>query len=161
MKMIMMIMLTMSTIIISMNHPLSLGLIIIIQTTLLSLMMNMMMKYPWYAYVLILTMLGGMLILFMYMASIASNEIMKFSTKILIIMIISIMIIFFLMKNENIMLNYQNMMMLDNQQNMSLMKLFNNKSSMLTIIMALYLLMTMIYVIFLINMFEGPMRKKS
>nr|YP_011010547.1 NADH dehydrogenase subunit 6 [Xenobates singaporensis]WPW47188.1 NADH dehydrogenase subunit 6 [Xenobates singaporensis] len=161
MKMILLMIITMSTIIIFMNHPLSMGFIIIIQTTLMSMLINMMMKYPWYSYILILTMLGGMLILFMYMASIASNEIMKFSSKIMILTIITFMVMAMIMKNEIIIMNYQNLMIMENQQNMSLMKLFNNKSSMLTIIMAMYLLMTMIYVIFMINTFEGPMRKKN
>nr|YP_011010456.1 NADH dehydrogenase subunit 6 [Xenobates argentatus]WPW47084.1 NADH dehydrogenase subunit 6 [Xenobates argentatus] len=161
MKMILLMIITMSTIIIFMNHPLSMGFIIIIQTILLSMMINMMMKYSWYSYILILTMLGGMLILFMYMASIASNEIMKFSPKIMILTIITFMVTMVIVKNEFMMMNYQNLMIMENQQNMSLMKLFNNKSSMLTIIMAMYLLMTMIYVIFMINTFEGPMRKKN
>nr|YP_011010508.1 NADH dehydrogenase subunit 6 [Halovelia heron]WPW47136.1 NADH dehydrogenase subunit 6 [Halovelia heron] len=160
MKMLMTIMLTLSTTIIMTKHPLSMGFMIIIQTMILSTMINMLMKYTWYSYILILTMLGGMLILFMYMASIASNEKMKWSTKMFSITI-SIFLLIMLMKNKFIIADYNNIMIMENQQNMNLMKLFNTKSSTLTIIMAIYLLITMIYVIFITNTFEGPMRKKN
>nr|YP_011010443.1 NADH dehydrogenase subunit 6 [Halovelia malaya]WPW47058.1 NADH dehydrogenase subunit 6 [Halovelia malaya] len=160
MKMLLTITLTLSTTIIMTNHPLSMGFMIIVQTTILSMIINLMMKYTWYSYILILTMLGGMLILFMYMASIASNEMMKWSTKMFLIMIITFLLILF-MKNKFIIMDYNNILIMENQQNLNLMKLFNSKSSMLTIIMAVYLLITMIYVISITNTFEGPMRKKN
>nr|YP_011010560.1 NADH dehydrogenase subunit 6 [Halovelia lannae]WPW47201.1 NADH dehydrogenase subunit 6 [Halovelia lannae] len=160
MKILMTMMLTLSTTIIMTKHPLSMGFMIIIQTMILSIIINLMMKYSWYSYILVLTMLGGMLILFMYMASIASNEMMKWSTKMFLIMIITFTLIM-LMKNKFIIMDYNNITIMENQQNMNLMKLFNTKSSMLTIMMAMYLLITMIYVIFITNTFEGPMRKKN
>nr|AKN01348.1 NADH dehydrogenase subunit 6 [Entomovelia sp. YC-2015] len=161
MKLLFPIIMTLSTTIMFMNHPLSMGFVLIIQTTIVSIMMNTIMKYPWYSYMLILIMLGGMLILFMYMASIASNEIMKFSLKIMVIMFMSFTITMLIMKTEIFLNLSQNMMMNENQQNMSLMKLFNSNSSIMTILMAIYLLITMIYVIFITNSFEGPMRKKN
>nr|YP_010263922.1 NADH dehydrogenase subunit 6 [Halobates calyptus]UIG88072.1 NADH dehydrogenase subunit 6 [Halobates calyptus]UIG88197.1 NADH dehydrogenase subunit 6 [Halobates calyptus] len=161
MKMIFMIMIMMSTIMMMLKHPLSMGFNLILITFMSSITMSMWMKYTWYSYILVLVMLGGMLVLFMYMASIASNEIMKFSFKTMIVMMISIMIAMILLKEE--MLSYNSIMIqtMDGQQNMSMMKLFNTQSSYLTIMMALYLLMTMIYVIFITNTFEGPMRKKN
>nr|YP_011010599.1 NADH dehydrogenase subunit 6 [Halobates alluaudi]WPW47253.1 NADH dehydrogenase subunit 6 [Halobates alluaudi]WPW47292.1 NADH dehydrogenase subunit 6 [Halobates alluaudi] len=161
MKMMFMLMITMSTTLTVLNHPLSLGFTLILITFLSSMIMSMWMKYTWYSYILILVMLGGMLVLFMYMASIASNEIMKFSFKTLI-MIMTIMIISMIFLKEE-MLSYNSTVIqtMDGQQNMSMMKLFNTQSSIITIMMALYLLMTMIYVIFITNSFEGPMRKKN
>nr|YP_011010144.1 NADH dehydrogenase subunit 6 [Halobates sericeus]WPW46668.1 NADH dehydrogenase subunit 6 [Halobates sericeus]WPW46733.1 NADH dehydrogenase subunit 6 [Halobates sericeus] len=161
MKMIFMIMIMMSTTMITLKHPLSMGFNLILITFMSSITMSMWMKYTWYSYILVLVMLGGMLVLFMYMASIASNEIMKFSFKTLIMMVISMTIAMILLKEE--MLSYNSIMIqtMDGQQNMSMMKLFNTKSSLITIMMALYLLMTMIYVIFITNTFEGPMRKKN
>nr|UJY97079.1 NADH dehydrogenase subunit 6 [Potamometra berezowskii] len=161
MKMIITIIMTLSTSMIMMKHPLSMGFSIIMLTMLTAIMMNMMIKYSWYSYILVLVMLGGMLVLFMYMASIASNEIMKFSMKILLLMMAM-----FIM--SNLLINFEmetttspNMYFIENQNNMSMMKLFNSKTSIITILLATYLLITMIYVIFITNMFEGPMRKKN
>nr|YP_011010664.1 NADH dehydrogenase subunit 6 [Halobates katherinae]WPW47344.1 NADH dehydrogenase subunit 6 [Halobates katherinae] len=161
MKLIFMLMIVTSTTLITLNHPLSMGFNVILITFLSSMAMSIWMKYTWYSYILVLVMLGGMLVLFMYMASIASNEIMKFSFKTLIMIMIVVVISMFLLKEE--MLSYGSAIIqtMDGQQNMSMMKLFNTKSSIITIMMALYLLMTMIYVIFITNTFEGPMRKKN
>nr|YP_009692461.1 NADH dehydrogenase subunit 6 [Limnogonus hypoleucus]QEH58873.1 NADH dehydrogenase subunit 6 [Limnogonus hypoleucus] len=155
------IMLTLSTSIMMTKHPLSMGFMIILQTLVMSMIMNMMMKFSWYSYILILVMLGGMLILFMYMASIASNEIMKFSMKFTLIAI-SIFFLFIILNSTEMMMSTQeSLMMSENSQNMPLTKLFNTKSSSLTIMLATYLLITMIYVIYITNTFEGPMKKKN
>nr|YP_011010209.1 NADH dehydrogenase subunit 6 [Asclepios apicalis]WPW46746.1 NADH dehydrogenase subunit 6 [Asclepios apicalis] len=161
MKILFIMMTSLSTIMTTLNHPLSMGFNLIIITFLSSIMMCMWMKYTWYSYILVLVMLGGMLVLFMYMASIASNEIMKFSFKVMIMMIVMILVTSMLLKTE--MMSYNNSMIqtMENQQNMSMMKLFNSQTSVITIMMALYLLMTMIYVIYITNTFEGPMRKKN
>nr|WPW46616.1 NADH dehydrogenase subunit 6 [Halobates maculatus] len=161
MKMIFMLMIMTTTTMTMLKHPLSMGFNLIMITFLSSITMSIWMKYTWYSYILVLVMLGGMLVLFMYMASIASNEIMKFSFKIFIMMIISMIITTILLKME--LMSYSSTMIqtMDGQQNMSMMKLFNTQSSIITIMMALYLLMTMIYVIFITNTFEGPMRKKN
>nr|YP_011010690.1 NADH dehydrogenase subunit 6 [Halobates matsumurai]WPW47370.1 NADH dehydrogenase subunit 6 [Halobates matsumurai] len=161
MKMIFMLMITLSTTLIILKHPLSMGFNLILITFLSSMVMSIWMKYTWYSYILVLVMLGGMLVLFMYMASIASNEIMKFSFKTLIMIMTTMMISAIFLKEEMLSFNMTIIQTMDGQQNLSMMKLFNTKSSIITIMMALYLLMTMIYVIFITNTFEGPMRKKN
>nr|YP_011010235.1 NADH dehydrogenase subunit 6 [Halobates sobrinus]WPW46824.1 NADH dehydrogenase subunit 6 [Halobates sobrinus]WPW46850.1 NADH dehydrogenase subunit 6 [Halobates sobrinus] len=161
MKMIFMFMIMMATTMMVLKHPLSMGFNLILITFLSAITMSIWMKYTWYSYILVLVMLGGMLVLFMYMASIASNEIMKFSFKTLIMMIISMIISTILLKEEMMTYGSTIIQTMDGQQNMSMMKLFNTQSSIITIMMALYLLMTMIYVIFITNTFEGPMRKKN
>nr|WPW47227.1 NADH dehydrogenase subunit 6 [Halobates flaviventris] len=161
MKMTFMIMIMMATTMMVLKHPLSMGFNLILITFLSSIIMGIWMKYTWYSYILVLVMLGGMLVLFMYMASIASNEIMKFSFKTLIMMFISMIISMTLLKEEMLSYSPAIIQTMDGQQNMSMMKLFNTQSSIITIMMALYLLMTMIYVIFITNTFEGPMRKKN
>nr|YP_011010365.1 NADH dehydrogenase subunit 6 [Metrocoris acutus]WPW46980.1 NADH dehydrogenase subunit 6 [Metrocoris acutus] len=161
MKMIYMMIITLSTIMMGMSHPLSMGFNLILLTMMLSMIMNLIMKYSWYSYILVLVMLGGMLVLFMYMASIASNEIMKFSAKMTMIAMLIMVISITILKNDMYMNMNSIIPVIENQQNMSLMKLFNSKSSIITIMLAMYLLITMIYVIFITNVFEGPMRKKS
>nr|YP_011010404.1 NADH dehydrogenase subunit 6 [Metrocoris inthanon]WPW47019.1 NADH dehydrogenase subunit 6 [Metrocoris inthanon] len=161
MKIMYMMITALSTMMIMSQHPLSMGFNLILLTLILSMSMNLFMKYSWYSYILILVMLGGMLVLFMYMASVASNEIMKFSLKMVMSPLMVVIISFFLLKNE--MMTNINMIIptIENQQTFSMMKLFNSKSMIITILLAMYLLITMIYVIFIVNVFEGPMRKKN
>nr|YP_011010638.1 NADH dehydrogenase subunit 6 [Halobates bryani]WPW47318.1 NADH dehydrogenase subunit 6 [Halobates bryani] len=161
MKLIFMFMIATSTTLITLNHPLSMGFSLILITFLSSMVMSIWMKYTWYSYILVLVMLGGMLVLFMYMASIASNEIMKFSFKTLILIMTTMIVSAIFLKEDMLSYNSAIIQTADSQQNMSMMKLFNTQSSIITIMMALYLLMTMIYVIFITNTFEGPMRKKN
>nr|YP_011010352.1 NADH dehydrogenase subunit 6 [Metrocoris tigrinus]WPW46967.1 NADH dehydrogenase subunit 6 [Metrocoris tigrinus] len=161
MKYMYILIMSLSTLITMTKHPLSMGFNLIMLTLILSIMMNYYMKYSWYSYILILTLLGGMLVLFMYMASVASNEIMKFSPKVFIIIMIVMIISFMFMENE-ININYNIIITtIENQQIMSMMKLFNSKSMIITMMLALYLLITMIYVIYITNVFEGPMRMKN
>nr|AFY16881.1 NADH dehydrogenase subunit 6 [Perittopus sp. HL-2012] len=161
MKTFILIMMILSTIITMTSHPLSMGFTLILQTLMISINMNLIIKFSWYSYILVLVMLGGMLVLFMYMASIASNEIMKFSTKMMITLLITSPV-FYMMINEEYMLKYNKTnMIIENKQMISMMKLFNTQSMTITIMLALYLLITMIYVISITNIFEGPMRKSN
>nr|QXG82682.1 NADH dehydrogenase subunit 6 [Alleculinae sp. BMNH 1042437] len=68
-----------------MKHPLSMGLMLLMQTITVSLISGNMTQNFWFSYILFLIMIGGMLILFMYMTSIASNEKFKMNMKIMII----------------------------------------------------------------------------
>lgn len=61
----------------SANHPLIIGLILLAQTITIALFTGLTLSSFWFSYILILVFLGGILILFIYVASIASNE--KFS----------------------------------------------------------------------------------
>nr|AYR05160.1 NADH dehydrogenase subunit 6 [Coleoptera sp. ACP-2013] len=148
------------------NHPLSLGLILLLQTILIALISGLMHLNFWYSYILFLIMIGGMLILFMYMTSIASNEKFKFSNKIffmtLIILSMSMLIIF--LDKFFINLNPQTY---DSMQvstptifNLSLFKFFNIPSSNIFYMIILYLLITLIMVVKITNIKSGPLRQK-
>nr|QDI93372.1 NADH dehydrogenase subunit 6 [Rubeospineus bicorniger] len=161
----MMTMLTMNMLFMFMNHPMSMGLILIIQTVILGIISGMMMKTFWISYILVITMLSGMLVLFIYMSSVASNEKFKNSSKLsmmFIIMMISSMMFLFLNNKMIIKNNYlgMEMMMIKNLELTQLNKMFNSKNLMITIMLVLYLFMTMIVSTHLVNISEGPMRLK-
>nr|YP_010430482.1 NADH dehydrogenase subunit 6 [Nigidius sinicus]USR68906.1 NADH dehydrogenase subunit 6 [Nigidius sinicus] len=71
----------MSFMILLTKHPLTLGMSLLIQTLMITLISSMMNSSSWFSYILFLIMVGGMLVLFMYMTSVASNEKFKFSLK--------------------------------------------------------------------------------
>nr|UPI55426.1 NADH dehydrogenase subunit 6 [Scotomedes sp.] len=147
-----------------MKHPLSMGLILILQTISISMLSGMMINSFWFSYMLLISMLSGMLVLFIYMASIASNK--KFSTPKttpMIIMLIMLMMVITL-NQEEINLSYTELpktMFYNYDQLMPMTKMFYYQSLSMTMIMVSYLLITMISVTFTVNITEGPMRKKS
>nr|AUB29945.1 NADH dehydrogenase subunit 6 [Rinaca jonasii] len=155
----------------SLNHPLSMGLMILIQTLLICLLSGMLIKTYWFSYILFLTFLGGLLVLFIYVSSIASNEIFSFNlkTKMFILLIIffmfNLMILFYnnlkwmnLINNNSEMLNFSNLIMFFNENKINLNKLYNNQTSFLTYLLIIYLFITLVAMVKITNIFYGPLR---
>nr|QVL29249.1 NADH dehydrogenase subunit 6 [Ceratitis quilicii] len=158
-----------SFIFIQMNHPLAMGLMLLIQTIQICLLTGLMAKSFWFSYILFLIFLGGMLVLFIYVTSLASNEMFSLSMKLTtisliifsIIMIIYILLdktssSFFIHNNEMQPIYYLNMMMKENSLN--LQKLYNYPTNFLTILLMNYLLITLIAVVKITKLFYGPLR---
>nr|YP_009476275.1 NADH dehydrogenase subunit 6 [Psilogramma increta]AVM38370.1 NADH dehydrogenase subunit 6 [Psilogramma increta] len=152
------------------NHPLSMGLMILIQTMLMCLMSGMMIKTYWFSYILFLTFLGGLLVLFIYVSSIASNELfilsnnMKMFIYIFILLLIMTQMIFFKnlnwmnLNNNSEMETLMNMFWFNNENKINMNKLYNNKSSMLMMLLIIYLFITLIAIVKITNIFYGPLR---
>nr|YP_010626061.1 NADH dehydrogenase subunit 6 [Inocellia biprocessus]WBK02859.1 NADH dehydrogenase subunit 6 [Inocellia biprocessus] len=147
--------------IVKMKHPLIMGFLLIIQTLLISLITGFINNLFWFSYILFIIMIGGMMILFIYMTSLASNEKYQFSSSfffmnifLLLFMILLIMIIdpFYL-----------NLINLNNEMSMifNLNKLYNLNSKNITLISIIYLLFTLITVIKITNKNLGPLRQKN
>nr|YP_010160604.1 NADH dehydrogenase subunit 6 [Theretra oldenlandiae]QRH17789.1 NADH dehydrogenase subunit 6 [Theretra oldenlandiae] len=153
-----------------MTHPLSMGMLILIQTLLTCLLSGMLIKTYWFSYILFLTFLGGLLVLFIYVSSVASNELFLFSNNLknmfFIMMFMMILIQFIFMKNLNWMNlinnsemdNFMNFMFFNNENKINLNKLYNNNSSMLMLLLIIYLFITLIAVVKITNIFFGPLR---
>ena len=74
------------------SHPLAIGLGLLFQTILICCTTGLSNISFWFSYILFLIFLGGILVLFIYVTSLASNEIFKPSIILIIIIIISIFI---------------------------------------------------------------------
>nr|YP_011017069.1 NADH dehydrogenase subunit 6 [Saldoida armata]WQB61747.1 NADH dehydrogenase subunit 6 [Saldoida armata] len=162
-----MLMMTLTTVMFTITkHPLSMGITLIAQTLLVSVMTGMMMNSFWFSYMLLMIVLSGMLVLFVYMASIASNEKFKSSVKNTKMMMISItIIIIWSVMIDVVIKNNINMEkicpFMENEQTNMLSKMFSTQNMKMTLMMILYLLFTMIVVSYNTNIFEGPMRKTN
>nr|QMP96770.1 NADH dehydrogenase subunit 6 [Eratyrus mucronatus] len=148
------------------KHPLSMGLTLIIQTILVAMTTGLMINMFWFSYILIITMLSGMLVLFIYMASVASNE--KFHTSwsmtlyILPLTLLSIILSFIADQSSNKkMWPAMKKNMLESEELISLLKLFNLYNLSITIMLVSYLFLTMIAITYVTNIHEGPLRMKS
>nr|AII02395.1 NADH dehydrogenase subunit 6 [Lacosoma valva] len=153
------------------NHPLSIGLMILLQTTLMCLLSSMIISTYWFSYILFLTFMGGLLVLFIYVSSIASNEMFNLSMnmKIMFSMIMFISFTMMLIYNKN--LNWMNFsmnmemnnfinsyMFFNNENKINLNKLYNNQTFMMMMMMVIYLFITLIAVVKITNIFYGPLR---
>nr|AVN68331.1 NADH dehydrogenase subunit 6 [Ectobius sp. Z254C] len=146
-----------------MKHPLAMGLTLLIQTIIMSMISGMMSKNFWFSYILFLIFLGGMLILFIYVTSLASNEMFNTSTGMIIMIMLLIPIMMLMTKNywsELNLYNQESMNFLVNSNlSTTLIKLYNHPTNLITIMLASYLFLTLIIVVKITNIFKGPLRK--
>nr|AXS66356.1 NADH dehydrogenase subunit 6 [Curculionoidea sp. 3 KM-2017] len=156
-----------SMIFLFLNHPLSLGSILLLQTISISLLSGMFYMNFWFSYILFLIMVGGMLVMFLYMTSIASNEKFKLP-KMMILFIMIFMIIFMLLTlfSDKFFSNPILMTMTNSNQsimmynNFNLNKFFNFPNMQLMIMIMIYLLITLIAIVKIIGKNLGTLRQK-
>nr|AYP72695.1 NADH dehydrogenase subunit 6 [Chrysodinopsis sp. EMHAU-1507081] len=162
MNMTILMMMILSTTFMLMNHPISFGSVLIVQTIMMAVTSGLSNTNFWFSYILFLVMIGGMLIMFIYMTSIASNEKFKFSLKMTLILPITFAIKMIaesnifednLKINETIIFNTPKMITFLN-------KYFNFPFSMMATFLMIYLLLTLIVVVKLTKKKLGPLRQK-
>ena len=148
------------------------GLMLLIQTLLICLIRRLINKSYWFSYILFLIFLGGLLILFIYVSSLASNEIFNFSSTIFffrIFITFSINFILFFFDN-NLIINYFNNYETNilnyfreffPENTLIINKLYNYPINLITIILIIYLFLTLIAIVKITNIFEGPLRPKT
>nr|YP_006503867.1 NADH dehydrogenase subunit 6 [Elodia flavipalpis]AFA46597.1 NADH dehydrogenase subunit 6 [Elodia flavipalpis] len=151
-----------------MKHPLAMGLTLLIQTVLISLMSGLISKTFWFSYILFLVFLGGMLVLFIYVTSLASNEMFSLSIKLMLmstlIMILFLFILFII--DKNLLIQYKNMEILSifnmnsfiTENSLSINKLYNYPTNLINILLMNYLLITLIAIVKITKLFKGPLR---
>nr|ATR80948.1 NADH dehydrogenase subunit 6 [Cricula trifenestrata] len=151
-------------------HPLSMGLMILIQTLLTCILSGIMIKTYWFSYILFLTFLGGLLVLFLYVSSIASNELFTFNLKMKIFIMFSLLFLFILsyynlynlkwlnLSNNNSEMNNFFPIMFLNENKINLNKLYNNQTFLLTYLLIIYLFITLVAMVKITNIFYGPLR---
>nr|YP_010118687.1 NADH dehydrogenase subunit 6 [Pelopidas mathias]QQY86878.1 NADH dehydrogenase subunit 6 [Pelopidas mathias] len=165
-------MILISIIMFFLKHPLSMGLMILIQTLLICLVSGFIINTYWFSYILFLTFLGGLLVLFIYISSIASNELFNISLKnnMLFLMFFFICILMSIINMNNLkMMNFFSNLLdmnnffnyylfFNNENNINLSKLYNNHNYFLMLMLIIYLFITLIAVVKITNIFYGPLR---
>lgn len=150
-------------------HPLAIGFTLLIQTLLICLITGLINKSFWFSYILFLIFLGGILVLFIYVTSLASNEIFSLSIKLTVISIILLFmsIIIPIIIDINFMTNWfinneiisiTNFYSYFTENSLSLNKLYNYPTNFITIILINYLLITLIAVVKITKLSKGPLR---
>nr|WKU83880.1 NADH dehydrogenase subunit 6 [Cheilosia albitarsis] len=158
-----------SFIFMQMKHPLSMGMMLLMQTIMICCISELMTKSFWFSYILFLIFIGGMLVLFIYVTSLASNEMFSFSMKMTSIMLINFiifMLIIFFMDKMILMFNSMNNEMTSiininsyiTENALNLNKLYNYPINMITIMLINYLLITLIATVKITKLFQGSLR---
>nr|YP_009176764.1 NADH dehydrogenase subunit 6 [Anopheles punctulatus]AFO73389.1 NADH dehydrogenase subunit 6 [Anopheles punctulatus]AFO73402.1 NADH dehydrogenase subunit 6 [Anopheles punctulatus]AFO73415.1 NADH dehydrogenase subunit 6 [Anopheles punctulatus]AFO73428.1 NADH dehydrogenase subunit 6 [Anopheles punctulatus]AFO73480.1 NADH dehydrogenase subunit 6 [Anopheles punctulatus] len=166
---IMTICLIMSYIFMQMKHPLSMGLMLLTQTFLTCLITGIYVKTFWFSYILFLIFLGGMLILFIYVTSLSSNEMFSMSFSLLLIssvmILISLIMFFYLDKSlmeqfiNNLEMEKLSMMNnLINENILTLNKMYNFPTNLITLLLINYLFLTLLVTVKITKKFYGPLR---
>nr|AQP26457.1 NADH dehydrogenase subunit 6 [Pericapritermes sp. 2 TB-2017] len=142
-----------------MKHPLAMGLMLLLQTTMICVISGTMYSSFWFSYILFMIMIGGMLVLFMYMTSLASNEMFSPSNKMLMTaaLILPAMTMVMPTVTNNKEMNNHNMMM-ENEITSTTTVMYNQMMGMMTTLLVLYMLLTLIVVVNIINISSGPLR---
>nr|YP_009026956.1 NADH dehydrogenase subunit 6 [Leptomantella albella]AHW52371.1 NADH dehydrogenase subunit 6 [Leptomantella albella] len=155
-----------SIIFLFLNHPLSMGLVLFLQTILMCLISGLLSTNFWFSYILLLIYIGGMLVLFMYITSLASNEMFFYSNKMLILLLLTPLIlitVYWLNSSFNIYTfeNLENINSTVTFLHTSLLKMYNQPINKMTIMIAGYLFLTLIAVVKMININKGPLRQMN
>ena len=156
--------LTLSFLFTRLSHPLSLGITLLLQTVFISLIVGTSTFSFWFSYILFIIFLGGILVLFIYVASLASNEIFSFSL-VTFTAYRSSIIFFSLISIFLDPLFTPNLSSLPSSSINSLLQtpiivrwIYNSASTSFTLFIVIYLLLTLIVIVKIVNLFKGPLR---
>nr|AQP27358.1 NADH dehydrogenase subunit 6 [Anoplotermes group sp. 1 TB-2017] len=142
-----------------MKHPLAMGMMLLMQTTMVCIISGTMYSSFWFSYILFMIMVGGMLVLFMYMTSLASNEMFSPSNKMLTAMMMLTPVLIYIMPTvtNNKEMNMHTTMM-ESEITTTTTVMYNQMMGTMTTLLVLYMLMTLIVVVNIINVSSGPLR---
>lgn len=141
-----------------MFHPLAIIFVLILQTILISIMIYRITQFPWFSYTLILVFLGGILILFTYISNIASNEIFKPNIKILVPLVIAPVITILITKPKQNLSWDSKIFSNDQFTNLTVLKPFSDAIIPVTLLIASYIILTLLTVVKISKINQGPLR---
>nr|YP_009628979.1 NADH dehydrogenase subunit 6 [Metapenaeus joyneri]QBX88881.1 NADH dehydrogenase subunit 6 [Metapenaeus joyneri] len=149
-------------------HPLAMGLMLLLQTMMICVTAGLSMNSFWFSYILFLIFLGGMLVLFMYVASLASNETFSFSSLLVVITAAVLFLSIIIILLDPMTFNHPHhlaqssfMTNITSSTPVLLSTIYNKTTTNLTLFIVLYLLLTLIAVVKITNTFFGPLRLSS
>nr|YP_009501876.1 NADH dehydrogenase subunit 6 [Aacanthocnema dobsoni]AWU48801.1 NADH dehydrogenase subunit 6 [Aacanthocnema dobsoni] len=158
MKICVTLLMTMSIMINSMNTPLSMGLCLLIQTIFTCISMRLLTNSSWMPLTMFLMMVSGLMIIFMYVTSICSNNKFKFLN--INKMLLLSMPLMFILNNFNSFPFNNDSMQLSDLFNNEFTKLYSYMNIFSSLFMFMYLLIVLIVIVNLISNIKGPLRKK-
>nr|AUT13421.1 NADH dehydrogenase subunit 6 [Mycopsylla gardenensis] len=156
--MLLMMNLIISAFMIYASYPLLMGMMLLVFTISLSLSMRMMSNSSWISSTMFLIMIGGLMIIFLYITSICGNQkFKKIKIKMPFFYMFFFLPLFFLSKNNLMKLEEITLL---NTYMKEFFKIFMPMNIYSTLFILIYLILTLIIMINLMNFNSGPLRKK-
>nr|YP_010571646.1 NADH dehydrogenase subunit 6 [Aphis coreopsidis]UZH32906.1 NADH dehydrogenase subunit 6 [Aphis coreopsidis] len=161
-KFILLTNLIMAILLTMMKSPISSNLIILFQTIMLTLMINMINKTSWISFMIFILYIGGLMIIFSYISSIAFNEFNinknyknMMLKLILLTMFMWYMKLYFSMEN----FNFENKFMFED--NFNLLNMFMMPNNLMIYFIMMILFFMLILIIWMLKINKGPIRQKK
>jgi len=139
------------------THPISLVSVILTQTTIICGLRVIISSSSWFALIIFLIFVGGVIVLFIYIASLASNENFILNSKSFILTFLLSLVILFAYRMFN---NPTPLFYLDLNFSTFIMKIYNPVTYPLVIITIAYLLLTLIITVEIIKHYQAPLRSE-
>lgn len=133
-----------------MTHPISLGLVLIFYSLLIG-RVSIVFSIPWFFYLLVLVFLGGVIVLIIYIRTLAANEkfrLPKFSNPLRFLVLTGII---------SILPNISRFRSKSRQSINIVINLYEYSNGRLSIFLILYLLITIVCVVKLVKFEKGPL----
>nr|AWU48996.1 NADH dehydrogenase subunit 6 [Mesohomotoma hibisci] len=157
-KIMMLILIMVSSMMTQLMHPFTLSFLILIQTILITSFTRILCNSSWISLTLFLIMVGGLMIIFMYTTSICSNQ--RFSNQMSLSNYFYMVFMLPVLMVQNNFLFKTDYININNFMHKEFYKLFSSVNIWSSMFMFLYLMLTLLVMIKLMNFSMGPMRKK-
>nr|YP_009407002.1 NADH dehydrogenase subunit 6 [Typhlopatsa pauliani]ASA39538.1 NADH dehydrogenase subunit 6 [Typhlopatsa pauliani] len=156
---------SMSILFTSISHPLAMGAILLTQTIIIAMMTTLTIYTSWFSYILFLIFLGAILVLFIYVASLAPNEPFNISPPMVALLIASLLVAILVSVLDPLLLMYSvtvkpqitEMSMLPTSYTATC-PMYEMPSLMMTLFLILYLLLTLVVIVKITTTHFGPLR---
>lgn len=151
-------------------HPISIGITLLIQTILTCILTGIITKSFWFSYILFLIFIGGILVLFIYISSLAPNEKFNLDIKIITQLILIILMVLILINLDNFIFNLNQISYerekfdttnLLKENFLSSSKIYDLPNNYIVIFIINYLLLNLIIIVKITNIYQGPLRAKN
>lgn len=146
------------------QNPLSIGLTLLIQTLVISLAAGRFSFSYWFSYILFIIFIGGILVLFIYVASLAANEYFIFSISrfVLGLRIRILLFLILFIRDPLVISSYSSLPISSFIELSSSQKIirwiYRIPLIRLTLFVIIYLLLALIVVVKIVNLYKGPLR---
>lgn len=155
-----------TTIFVISNHPLIIGFTLIISRVIYAIILYLLNSSSWLIYILIIIFVRGVIVIFIYIARLSSNEPITFSFNLFfkINLIFTIFLIFFILTKQ-LKTNYFTNPVINQffkPQSIELIyKTYNKIILETTIILTIYLFIVLVVAVKIVNNFKIPLRSNK
>nr|QJD22453.1 NADH dehydrogenase subunit 6 [Haustorioides koreanus] len=145
----------------SLNTPLSMGITVILLSFFVAVMMALLMPTTWFSFLLLMVFLSGMMVLFVYVASLASNELFVWDY-VSVFLLVSLSALFVGMSRKVYCPGVSGMdFSLNNISSFMVYKMYSPHLYYFTLLLIVYLLVVLIVVVKNATISESPLRAKK